>query len=175
MKRLLALVAAAAGVAPVAMAESGPYVGGGAAAFVLDQGGDSVGVGGLQGRVGYSLSSWLQVEGEATFGTFDGEYEVGPTTVDVSLDHEYGAFLVGTLPIPLLPVDLYGRVGYASMSFQNSAAGGALVNDVDGSGLAVGAGAELELLNLRLRFEYTRYEIDEAEIDGGALMLVAQF
>lgn len=158
--------ASAALCAPAASAQL--YVGGGYTAFKSKVENSDVDLGAVMGRVGYEFSPVLAVEGEAAVGVKDDSVNAFGTNIDVSINHEIAGFVVGKLP--LLGVDLFGRVGYASFSADAG-------NDdaPDGGGLAFGAGVNFNVLALRLRAEYTRYQADIDDYDSLGLSALLKF
>ena len=167
MKRTLIAalgMATAAILAPAASAQL--YGGAGYTVFQADGGsaGD-INLGALMGRVGYKGSPFFAMEGEFSIGVEDESFDVLGQTVDVGLDNEYGVFAVGILPIPAV-ADIFGRVGYHSMSVSASATGFGSAAE-DGNGLAYGGGIMLNFIPFtKLRLEYTRYEPEDGEFDS---------
>ncbi len=128
MKTKLALLAAVAAIAaPAVMTASaqapGFYASGGYANYHFD--GADADLGGLQGRLGYSFTPNIAIEGEGTIGVVDD----GPN----ELNNELGLYAVGKIPVSS-QLDLFARVGMSRTE----------VNDNDDDGLAYGAGAPVE-------------------------------
>jgi outer membrane immunogenic protein len=173
MKRLILLatmaLAAALAVAPAASAQL--YIGGGYTVFQADVDDDDVNLGAVMGRVGYEFLPVLAVEGEAAIGVQDDDFDVLGTNVDIGIDNEVGGFVVGKLP--LLGMDLFGRVGYANFSIDADAAGASAAPD--GSGMAYGGGVNFNILFLRARAEYTRYEVDDTDFDSLSVSALLKF
>jgi outer membrane immunogenic protein len=167
-----AALCAAITLAPAASAQL--YGGVGYNVFQADTtNGDNVDLGTVMGRLGWQFNPLFSVEGEAAVGVQDQDYSVLGTTVHVGVDNELGAFAVGHLPIPFV-ADLYGRIGYATISL-NANAGSAQIAQNDGSGLAYGGGVEFNVLLLRFRAEYTRYEVDHGNIDSLGVSALLHF
>jgi hypothetical protein len=170
------LLAAAAGLAAIvagAPAASAQVYGGvGYTAFMADAGGEDLVFGGVLGRAGFKFNPLLGVEGEFAIGANDDSVDVGGTDVDFGLDSGFGAYAVGWLPIPLIG-DLFGRVGYADLSFE--ASGGGFTANEGGSGLAYGGGVQFSILIAKLRAEYTRYELDDDAVDSLGVSALLQF
>lgn len=176
MKRSLLAAAtglgAAALLAPAASAQV--YAGAGATVFTAEEGGVDVSVGALIGRAGYKANPFFGFEGEFAFGIQDDDIDVLGVPVSVGLESEYGVFAVGWLPVPLVG-DLFGRVGYADLTIEADA-GGIASASADGSGLAYGAGFQFSNIPFtQLRFDYTRYEPDDGEIDSFGVSALFQF
>jgi hypothetical protein len=172
-KYLVAVVAGLAAIAAGAPAASAQIYGGvGYTAFQVEQpGGDDAYIGTALARAGYKFNPFLGVEGELAVGLVDGEVDIAPgVTADVGVDNEYGVFATAWLPIPLLP-EVFVRGGYANMTIESDVPGG----DFDGGGFAYGGGLQFSFLIAKLRAEYTRYEIDEGELDSFGLSALLQF
>lgn len=173
MKRTI--LAAAAGIAAVLVsapsASAQLYGGAGLTVFQADVDDQDVNIAAAMGRLGWEFNPFLAIEGEAAFGIAEDEIDVLGTPVDIGIDSGFGAFVVGK--IPLAVVDLFGRVGYADVSIEGSAGG--FSASEDGSGMAYGAGINFNVLILRMRAEYTRYEIDDGDIDSLGLSALLKF
>lgn len=171
MKRLSVLVAmvlaAAMGAAP---ASAQLYVGGGVAVFQADAGTDEVELGAFMARAGFDISDNFALEAEGAIGLQDDDFTISGTSYDVGIDNEVGGFAV--LKAPVGPIDVFGRVGYANFSIDDDSPGSLAP---DGSGLAYGGGINFNILFLRARAEYTRYEVDEGELDSLALSALLRF
>jgi hypothetical protein len=173
MKRtvLAAATAAASAIAFAPAASAQLYGGAGLTVFQTDVGGEDINLGAVMGRLGWEFNPFFALEGEAAIGIAEDEVDVLGTPVDVGVDSGFGAFAVGK--IPLAVVDLFGRVGYADVSIEGSAGG--FTASADGSGLAYGAGVNFNVLILRMRAEYTRYEIDDGDVDSLGLSALLKF
>jgi len=164
--KFMALAAAAAGVmlvgapAQAQSVESGLYAGAGYTHYSAE---DDVSVGGITGRLGYQVNKYFAVEGEGTFGVMDDTVNVLGTDVDVELDNAWGVYGVGTLPVSER-VNLFGRVGWAKVSVEGSAAGVSASAEDDGVGYGVGGTFGLTD-RFALRAEYTRLEGDDDAVD----------
>jgi outer membrane immunogenic protein len=163
-------IASAVAFAPTASAQL--YAGAGLTIFQTDIDDQDINIGAAMGRLGYEINPFFAIEGEVALGLYEDDIDVpviGP--VDVGIDSGFGAFLVGK--IPLAVVDLFGRVGYADVSIEGSAGG--FTASEDGSGMAYGAGINFNVLILRMRAEYTRYEIDDGDVDSLGLSALLKF
>ena len=162
MKLKLALLAAVATVAaPVVMTASaqstGLYASGGYANYNFDSPGGDVNLGGIQGRLGYSFTPNIAIEGEGTVGVKDdGANE---------LNNELGAYVVGKIPVSS-QLDLFARVGMSRTE----------VNDADDDGLAYGAGAQWNFTSQDgIRGDWTRHDYDANEFDAWSVAYVRKF
>jgi len=159
MKLKLALAAASMLIAPAFMTanaqQSGVYVSGGYTQFDGDGGAE---LGGITGRVGVNLSPNFAIEGEGTFGVTDDS--------GTELDSEFGAFVVGKLPINP-SFDLFARVGAARIE---TSPGGSE------DGVAYGAGAQWNLTTVDgIRGDWTRHDYDAGDVDAFSLSYVRSF
>lgn len=164
-------VAAAIGLAPAASAQL--YIGGGYTAFQADDVlGEDPTVGTVMGRIGYEFNDFIGIEGEAAIGVQDESYNILGTNVDVGVESEFGGFVVGRLGVPLLG-DFFARAGYATIEIE--ASGGGTSFTEDGDGFAYGGGLEFNILVLRARLEYTRYEVDDGDLDSLGISALLHF
>jgi outer membrane immunogenic protein len=160
MKTKLALLAAVAAIAaPAVMTASaqapGFYASGGYANYHFD--GADADLGGLQGRLGYSFTPNIAIEGEGTIGVVDD----GPN----ELNNELGLYAVGKIPVSS-QLDLFARVGMSRTE----------VNDNDDDGLAYGAGAQWNLTSQDgIRGDWTRHDYDANEFDAYSVSYVRKF
>jgi hypothetical protein len=162
-------IATAIAFAPSASAQI--YGGAGVTVFQADVGGDDVNLGAVLGRLGWEFNPFFALEGEAAIGIADDEFDVLGTPVDVGIENEYGAFAVAKAPLG--GIDIFGRVGYASVSVEADALGASASED--GSGLAYGGGINFNILILRLRAEFTRYEVDDGDLDSLGVSALLKF
>jgi len=146
------------------------YVGGGVAVFQADAGPDDVDLGAFMVRAGFDINEHFAVEAEGAIGLQDDDFTISGTSYDVGIDNEVGGFAV--LKAPVGPIDVFGRVGYANFSIDDNSPGSLAP---DGSGLAYGGGINFNILFLRARAEYTRYEVDEGDLDSLALSALFKF
>lgn len=162
-------IASAVAFAPSASAQL--YGGAGLTVFQTDFDDQDINIAAAMGRLGWEFNPFLAIEGEAAFGIAEDEVDVLGTPVDVGVDSGVGVFAVGK--VPLAVVDLFGRIGYADLTIEGSVGG--LSASEDGSGMAYGAGINFNVLVLRMRAEYTRYEIDDGDIDSLGLSALLKF
>jgi hypothetical protein len=173
MKRTV-LAAATAVASVVAFAPSASaqlYGGAGLTVFQTDFDDQDINIAAAMGRLGWEFNPFFAVEGEAAFGIAEDEVDVLGTPVDVGVDSGFGVFAVGKAPLGV--VDLFGRIGYADVTIEGSVGG--FSASEDGSGMAYGGGINFNVLILRMRAEYTRYEIDDGDVDSLGLSALLKF
>lgn len=161
MKRLTLAVAAATATAMTAGAaqahDHGLYGTLGYTHYDLED----VSPGTLTARLGYGINPNFAVEGELGLGIVEDDVRIGATNVDVGIDHAFGVFAVGKLPVADT-FTFHGRLGYGSVEAEASS-GGVRV-DESADGLAYGVGAEAKLTEqFGVRADFTRLDGD----DGG--------
>ncbi len=165
MKKLaisVAAILAGAFAAPLA-ANAEPYVGLGYTQFSTDD----VDVGGVTGRLGYKFNPNFGVEGEATFGVDEDTADFLGTPIDVELNHQYGIYGVGFLPVGE-SVELFGRVGYVAIDAEGSV--GPFTAGVDEDGIGFGGGVQWNFTpNFGVRAEYTRLEGNDDGVNAYGL------
>ncbi len=88
----------------------------------------------MTGRLGYKFTPHFGVEGEATFGVDDDTTTVGGVPVKVDLNHQYGVYGVGFVPLND-KFDLFGRVGYATIDAKGRS--GPITAGIDDDGVRV--------------------------------------
>jgi Outer membrane protein beta-barrel domain len=158
-----------------ASAQTNWYLGGGASTVSVDTGGNGdINLGLVQGRAGFQALGVLALEGEVGFGVDSDDLPIvtfAPGPIDTGVESEFGAFAVARLPLD--QINLFARAGYAQFNFDNRTLGSSGAND--GSGPAYGVGADIQLLSVRGRLDYTHYEFDEGDADGWGLSLLWLF
>lgn len=160
--RNIAIAAAVAALATVALPAAAHaqnwYAGAGYTNFDAD-GAD---IGAVTGRLGYRMSPYFAVEGEASTGLDDED--------GIELNHNAGLYAVGILPVGQ-NFDLHGRVGYQMTEV------GTPIGDFEDEGVGYGVGATYRFTpNFGVRADYTRLEgDDEAEADAISLGGVVNF
>ncbi|MEM0986302.1 MAG: porin family protein [Pseudomonadota bacterium] len=84
---------------------------------------------------------------------------------DLELDNQAAAYVVGRLPVTE-KLEVFGRAGYGVIELSAEIGGFSASDSVDA--FSFGAGAEFDITdNVALRADYTRFEADDSEIDGG--------
>jgi outer membrane immunogenic protein len=157
MKLAIATVAVAA-LAGAAHAESEFYINGGYSAFD----GEGATLDGITARGGVFFNDYFGVEGEASFGLGEDEIEPG---VDLELSNQFAGYVIGRLPLGE-NFDLFARAGYGSAEFDVSS--GDLGGSADVDGFAGGVGGQFFFTEqFGVRGEYTRFEADDEDLDGG--------
>ncbi|WP_370335506.1 outer membrane beta-barrel protein [Parvularcula marina] len=170
--------------------DTGLYVGGGYTFLDIESEediGDNTNA--LTGRLGWQIIPNFALEGEATFGIDDGEFDYDGDEDDfdfddnndgdlddvLNADGELGLdYLVGLYGKYTLPVtdavDLYARAGYAFAEIDatfETAGGNEFSIGGSESGFAFGGGAGLDMTeSSTVRLDYTRYEFEDANADG---------
>lgn len=158
MKLAIASLAALAIAAP-AMAEPQFYINGGYTA--LD--GDDATLSALTARGGAFFNEYFGVEGEFSIGL--GEEDIGGGA-SIELDNQYAAYVIGKAPLSP-QFDVFARLGYGQATF--SASAGTVSGDVDVDGFSAGFGGQYFFTDqVGVRGEYTRFEADDDQLDGGA-------
>ncbi len=171
MKKIVAAMLGGVALAPSAFAQEADgrkfyaWVGYGAGEYEHDAGRE-VRLGTLQGKLGWRLHQNFGIEGEAGFGVDEDHVFLAK----VKVEHEYGGYAVGYLPL-LTTVDVFGRVGYARVQLESNVV---VAGDMNSDGPAYGAGAIWYVGPLDVRFEYTRYKIDN-EADSYMISLGSRF
>jgi hypothetical protein len=157
MKKIVAAMLGGVALSPAAFAQEadGPkyywWAGYGAGEYEHDAG-NEVRLGTLQGKLGWRLHRNFAVEGEAAFGVDEDRAFL----TEVSVSNQYGAYAVGYVPLAET-IEVFGRVGYTQVQLDSTAVA---AGDLSSTGVGYGAGAVWYVGPLDVRFEYTRYEVD---------------
>ena len=108
--------------------------------------------GALTGRVGYDVNRYFAVEGEGSFGIIKDNsiYE---------LNSEFGAFVLGKLPLYEDKFHVYGRIGYTTID----------ETDFEDDGFAFGIGGQYNWGKHGMRLDWTRHDHDAGEVDSFSL------
>lgn len=161
MKKILFLAAASAALmATPALAQESRVQGSIGYSQMDGSDGD---LGAVTGRLGYNFSPNIGVEGEASFGVQEDEFDIAPgVTGDARLEYDAAAYVVGTLPVsPNL--ELFARAGYGVTEVKVDAAG--FTAREDGQSFNYGAGAKFFFDSQNgVRADWTRREFED---DGG--------
>jgi len=156
---MMAAVAVAAMLAMPAAAHAEWYAG--AAWTKYDT--DAADVNAATGRLGYRFNPNFAVEGEGSIGIDDDD--------GAEIDAAYGAYAVGILPLGSSGFDVFGRAGYMQYDID-----GGVFPDIEEGGFSYGAGVGWRLTDgIGLRADYTRSEVDDADVDSIALGAVVNF
>ena len=144
--------------APAALAETTFYGNIGYSAFDGDGGTLSA----ITARGGAQFTPNFGAEIEGSFGAGGEEFD----GVDLDLSNQFGAYAVGYLPLGE-SFNLLGRIGYGTATIEGSVPGLGSA-DVDLNGVLVGLGGEYMFTkNMGVRGDYTRFEANDDDIDGG--------
>jgi len=112
-------------------------------------------------RGGVTVTPNLGFEVDASFG-IDGAEAAG---AEIEIGTAVSGYIVGRLPVSP-QVDVLGRAGYGTIDFDVSGFGGS--GSIDVNGFALGVGGEFKVNDrLSIRADYTRFEADDDQIDGG--------
>lgn len=167
MKFAMLAAAAAVALAPVATAE-GLYGDLNYSFISSDEDGVDVNLGAIVAHAGYAFTPNFAVEGELGFGVNDDEFDVLGADVSVGLNYVAGIYGVGILPVSE-QINLFARAGLVQAELEAEASfGGAAASESDSEGgYAIGLGGSYNFNEKAyLRADYTRYDIDESEVDA---------
>lgn len=175
MRNILLAAVAVAAVSSPAFAQSiqGPTYYGTLGYSQLDHSDGDLGA--VTGRIGAKFSPYIGVEGEASVGVRDDDFNVAG--VDGSIEHDYdaAAYVVGTLPVsPNL--ELFARGGYGTTKIKAELGG--VEQEADGESWNYGAGANYYFDGQNgVRADWTRrdFEDDAGEADVYSLSYVRRF
>lgn len=165
----ISIAVAALSFGSQAMAEH--YVGGNISAYKVDiDGVDNANLVALYGRLGTEFTE--NFSGEIRVGTGIDDDKIGP--VKVELNHFYGAYVRGTIPIAdaFYP---YAVVGFTRTELEVKVPG--FSEKDSGSDVSFGVGADIRLTsNTDLNLEYMNYyDKDEVSLDGFSLGFTYRF
>ncbi|MCI4645116.1 MAG: porin family protein [Hyphomonadaceae bacterium] len=175
MKRTLVSVSLfAAGLALPAVAQDTGFYGDVGYTYVMTDTDDAdVDIGAITGHGGWEFSPNFAVEGEVSVGIQDDEVSVGGTNVDVSMNYLIGAFGRAQLPVGDQIV-VFARAGLVNAEIEAEAGGFSESQSESGAGYGVGAEFMLDAVN-GVRFDYTRYDIEDLEADALTLAYKRRF
>lgn len=126
---------------------------------------------GYSGVIGLKLSDSLAIEGGYNnFGSYSNLFDLDLTRTSIDADFT-GFDLFGVLSIPLGPLEVFGKAGVVFWNAETDIlvvppVGNPirLTGDEDGSDLAFGVGANVEITSsLSLRGEYEWFDLDNTE------------
>jgi outer membrane immunogenic protein len=127
----------------------------------------------LTARAGFALNSNISLEAEGGFGLTEETVREMGVDVDFKIKWTAGAFVKAQFPVSD-KVRLFGRLGYAKTEVSGEANGYEVT--ASGDGVAGGVGAEVDLGGANaLRFDVTRYKLDDSNVDSVSLTLRRQF
>ena len=159
MTRMIFASAAAAAlcltVAP-AMAQTAPLTGAyGTLGYSHVDAGD-VGLGTVQGRLGYKFHPNFAVEAEGALGVDTDSARIGAVAYDAKVKHSVAAYGVGIVPLGD-KLELFARGGYGNTKVKVSAPGLAVSGDGDSWNYGAGAQYAFDGRN-GVRADYTRHD-----------------
>ena len=131
-------------------------------------------LGAITGRLGAKIHPNFGVEGEASFGVRDDDFNLGGVNGEIKHKSDFAAYVVGSVPVTP-NFDLFARVGYGTTKIEASAGG--VSADVDGESWNYGVGGNyfLDAQN-GLRADWTRRDFrDGGEADVYSVNYVRRF
>jgi outer membrane immunogenic protein len=120
----------------------------------LDAG--DVGLGTVQGRLGYKFTPNLAVEGEGAIGVDTDEATAGGVTYSAKVKRSVAAYAVGTVPVGE-KVELFARAGYGTTKIKGAIPGVAVTGSSDSWNYGGGVQYSFDGLN-GVRADYTRHD-----------------
>ena len=151
-----ASVAALGLAAAPALAQTAPLTGAyGTLGYSHVDDGD-LGLGTIQGRLGYKFHPNFAVEGEGALRVDSDRRNIGGTTVDTKVKHSAAAYAVGMVPLSD-KLDLFVRGGYGTTKAKATSAGVSVSDSNDSWNYGVGAQYFFDGQN-GLRADYTRHD-----------------
>lgn len=163
MKRTLTFTCAAVSLmaAPVIAQDSGWYGDVGYQHHSIDQNGVDADIGTITGHAGYAFTPNLTVEGELGFGIADEDVGGG---VDLGVNYLVGAY--GRVQAPVSEnLTLFARAGFVQLEAEAQGPGGSASESETGAGYGVGGEFHFDGSN-GIRADYTRYDIEDLEVDA---------
>ena len=139
-----------------------------------DVGSADIDLGAISGHLGYNFTPHLGVEGEVLVGVKDEDASVDGINASLGLNYAVGAF--GKVQAPVSErLNLFARAGVVNAEIEAEVTGfGSDSASETGAGYGVGGTYDIGD-NLYLRGDYTRYDIDDAEIDAIMVSLGLKF
>ncbi len=166
MKRSITLACAAITIvaAPAFAQDSGWYGDVGYQFHAIDDDGTDADIGTITGHVGYNFTPNLAAEGELGFGVTDEEVNVLGTNVDLGVNYLVGAY--GRVQAPLSEnLTVFARAGFVQIEVEADAPGASASDSETGAGYGVGGEFHFDGQN-GIRADYTRYDIEDLEVDS---------
>ena len=170
LKAALAATAVTAFATSVQAQEASPYINVGVQSYEFD-------FHNVVGRVGYNFSENFGIEAEASFAVSGEKEEFEGVEVETTISSSFAAYLVGRYPVSE-QFDLFGRVGYASITGKFTAKGNGFDESDSGTadGFGIGGGVQFNLDDSNgIRLGYTTLEGDGASGDVFDLVYVRKF
>lgn len=181
MKLFISSLATAALVAAPAIAQEGSFYGDIGYQYIsVDEDGVEADLGAIVAHGGYNFTDFLSVEGEVAVGIQDEDVSVGdvdPIDVSVGLNYLIGAY--GRVQAPLSEnFTVFARAGVVNAELEAEAsAGGVTASESEsetGAGYGVGGEFRFDAVN-GVRFDYTRYDIEDLEADAFTIAYSRKF
>lgn len=168
-----AIAVAAMAFTASAHAEGGkPYVGVGGAYVDF---GDDMTFSAISLSGGIQINKTFAVEAEGAFGATKKTISYGGYDIDVKLDHNATAYLVGTWPISA-NTDFTARLGYTQMQVSGSTAGHSVSLDYSGAAYGVGVRYFPKGGKNGVRADFTRYNFgDDGNVNAYQVAYVRKF
>lgn len=155
--KFTAAALAALMLAPVAMPASAQlYINAAYSGFSFSNPDRSPGA--LTGRVGWDAGKFIAVEAEGSFGI------IKDNSI-YDLESEFGAFVLGKLPLYEDRFHAYARVGYTTIT----------ETDFDDDGFAFGIGGQYNWGPQGLRIDWTRHDHDAGDVDALSVAYARSF
>ena len=162
-------------VAAPAMAQQAPLTGAyGTLGYSHVDAGD-VGLGTIQGRLGYKFAPFLAAEAEGAFGVDTDSQTIGAATYDAKVKRSVAAYGVGIVPLgPKL--ELFGRAGYGNTKLKVSLPAGSASGSGDSWNYGGGVQYSFDGMN-GVRADYTRHDFrhDRGSADVWGVSYVRRF
>ena len=162
MKRILSrsCIAATLIAAPSVAQDSSWYGDIGYQHHSIDEDGIDAGLGTVTAHAGYKFTRNISVEGELGFGIVDDEID----GADLNVSYLVGAY--GRVEAPLSEkFSVFARAGIVQLELDVDAAGTSASESETGAGYGVGGEYRIDGVN-GIRADYTRYDIDELDVDA---------
>ncbi len=168
MKSLILSVFAIAAAAPAFAEDTKFYATVGGTFLSAEEAGVEFDLGAMTTRAGYQFTPNFSAEAEAMIGFAEEEISGGGASVEIGLNYAVGLFARAEAPVSEY-VTLYARLGVvnAELEVEASVFGFTESESASETGAGYGAGAEFNVVeNFSIYADYTRYDIEETEIDG---------
>ena len=177
MKRTLvsvSLFAIGLAMPVVAQAQQANFYGDVGYTYVMtDTDGEDVDIGAITGHGGWEFSPNFAVEGEVSVGIQDDDINIAGTDVAVSMNYLIGAYGRAQFPVSDQLV-VFARAGLVNAELEAEAGGFTESESESGAGYGIGAEFMLDAVN-GVRFDYTRYDIEDLEADALTLAYKRRF
>ncbi|MFQ3787531.1 porin family protein [Halomonas sp. A29] len=123
------------------------------------------------GRFGHFIVDHFAIEARAGTGISDDTITIAGIDIEGELDHMFGVYGVGYLPLGASPVSLYGLVGFTRAKATLSAPAFGISESDSDSGFSYGVGIQGHFTpHLSVNLEYTSY-LDKSDYELTSLGL----